>query len=691
MPFPPPYRPSPFRPCLEALEDRLAPALVAWTGLAGDGNWGTALNWSSRAVPTAVDDVFLFGAGTITHSGTSNDSVHSIRGDQPLVVSGGTLTLGTTSQLGNLTLTGGELKILTGTLTLDTLLGLPGGFFRWTGGALGGPGTVQFHDTSYLNGGGSPLLLDNLTIDNYGTLTWAGGRIASQSSGGHSYAGAINEAGATFTVLGGSRLDSSFVNLGELDFSAASNVRFGDVSNSGTVELLNGTLHAASYTQLSGTTTLEGGNLKSDGQVVLLGGTLAGHGMVGAPVDNEQGTVAPDAGLSLRIFGDYTQESGGALSVTVAGGVRGSAPLVVQAAAALDGSLSVALTGAVLVGDSYPVVQANSVSGQFAQESLPLAVGDTVSTAYGATKVSLVVSATVASTPPVVVQAPVTTTQTTSSTTVTSVVIISSTTQPVPTTTQSGGSGPAQQDGTTTPQAGGQATAQQVRAANVDMSGLFVTAVGGTGGGTQGTNRPADQAAVEAGSGALVVRTTIASPALPGTERSGGRLLETDGAGDEELGFFRLVMPEVNLPSEKELLSAGDVAGALLTGGRARTDVRARSGSQLSMVATVVTGEEEVAGEARVTLPVNDLFLNPMMRRIPRIRRTGLPTSAPAPQPDLPAHEEVPSEEAAPARQGKRLPLVLLVTSGTALGMMVLRHRWPRHKARSGGQVQNRP
>src|SRR5207253_1443561 len=98
---------------------------------------------------------------------------------------------------------------------------------------------------------------DNLSIDNYGTLSWAGGRISSSGGGGgFNYAGAINEAGATFTVMGGSRLDSSFVNLGEVDVTAAGNVRFGDVQNSGTINLLNGAVHAASYTQLAGTTEL---------------------------------------------------------------------------------------------------------------------------------------------------------------------------------------------------------------------------------------------------------------------------------------------------------------------------------------------------------------------------------------------------------------------------------------------------
>ena len=42
-----PVRPAPRarRPCLEALEDRLAPATYTWIGAAG-ANWNVAANWA---------------------------------------------------------------------------------------------------------------------------------------------------------------------------------------------------------------------------------------------------------------------------------------------------------------------------------------------------------------------------------------------------------------------------------------------------------------------------------------------------------------------------------------------------------------------------------------------------------------------------------------------------------------------
>src|SRR4051794_14837323 len=65
----------PHRPALELLEDRLAPATVAWDGgTAGTGTaWNTAANWVGDVLPTAVDDVEIgsaFAGVTISSGGS---------------------------------------------------------------------------------------------------------------------------------------------------------------------------------------------------------------------------------------------------------------------------------------------------------------------------------------------------------------------------------------------------------------------------------------------------------------------------------------------------------------------------------------------------------------------------------------------------------------------------------------------
>src|SRR5256885_994324 len=65
-----------FRPTLDSLEDRLAPA--SWTGNAGDFNWNTATNWSGNAVPTSADDVTISPAAVATINVTSTAFARSL-------------------------------------------------------------------------------------------------------------------------------------------------------------------------------------------------------------------------------------------------------------------------------------------------------------------------------------------------------------------------------------------------------------------------------------------------------------------------------------------------------------------------------------------------------------------------------------------------------------------------------------
>src|SRR5262245_24830568 len=68
--------------CVEALEDRLAPAVVSWDG-GGDGTrWRNAQNWSNNQLPTAADDVTINISPTSTVNilhDTGNDAINSLQ------------------------------------------------------------------------------------------------------------------------------------------------------------------------------------------------------------------------------------------------------------------------------------------------------------------------------------------------------------------------------------------------------------------------------------------------------------------------------------------------------------------------------------------------------------------------------------------------------------------------------------
>src|SRR4051794_30250444 len=71
-----------YSPLVEVLEDRLAPAAVAWDG-GGDGtHWGDARNWSNDQLPTAADDVTINISPTSTVNilhNTGADAVKSLQ------------------------------------------------------------------------------------------------------------------------------------------------------------------------------------------------------------------------------------------------------------------------------------------------------------------------------------------------------------------------------------------------------------------------------------------------------------------------------------------------------------------------------------------------------------------------------------------------------------------------------------
>jgi len=89
-----------------------AVAGVHWINAAG-GDWNVASNWSTGAIPTATEDVFidLAGAYTITHS-TGTTQVKSLQSEHQINLTGGTLTVTEPIQMNGavLSLGGGTLK-----------------------------------------------------------------------------------------------------------------------------------------------------------------------------------------------------------------------------------------------------------------------------------------------------------------------------------------------------------------------------------------------------------------------------------------------------------------------------------------------------------------------------------------------------------------------------------------------------
>ncbi|HVN09437.1 MAG TPA: choice-of-anchor D domain-containing protein, partial [Patescibacteria group bacterium] len=85
-----------------------------WVGMAGDGQWGTAGNWSG-GVPVAGNDVCIPTGFDVTVGGLAagNQTINSltVQGTSTLTITGGPLTVTTTATATTLTVNGGTLTV----------------------------------------------------------------------------------------------------------------------------------------------------------------------------------------------------------------------------------------------------------------------------------------------------------------------------------------------------------------------------------------------------------------------------------------------------------------------------------------------------------------------------------------------------------------------------------------------------
>ena len=115
------------QPRIEWMEPRTLLSAVTWTGGGGDNNWDTAANWSTDSVPTSGDDVTINIAANVVHSDNDDDSINSLTSIEPLTISGGTLSIASSSTIDStLSITGGTLTG-TGDLSVSGLVTLTAG------------------------------------------------------------------------------------------------------------------------------------------------------------------------------------------------------------------------------------------------------------------------------------------------------------------------------------------------------------------------------------------------------------------------------------------------------------------------------------------------------------------------------------------------------------------------------------
>jgi hypothetical protein len=386
---------------LERLEDRVTPSSVIWTG-AGDGiNWSDPHNWDVGRLPGSADDVTINAPPTIIIHGSGSDTIRSLQSENPIVVSGGSLTLATDSTIDDeLMITGGTLNNL-GALSVQildqtggTLIGSGSVTIQtewdWNNGIESGTGHTILLGNATFSSGGSPQLIGR-TVDNDGTATLEFGSTLRFGSNGVWN----NQADGTFILSNASNLGSggTFNNAGLLQLAASGgNAIIGATLNNtstGTLDVQNGNvlflngggassgsfdLEGTSAIQIGGTYALKDGASSSDTGTIRVpnfsGLTVTGSVSV-ANLIVSGGSVTLNSGASLdvgnlRFDSSFSTVTGpGDFSVEGdftwnSGGLGGTGHTVLNGTTEISGGFFATLTGRTVDNHGTATLLANT-------------------------------------------------------------------------------------------------------------------------------------------------------------------------------------------------------------------------------------------------------------------------------------------------------------------------------------------
>ncbi len=296
-----------------------AAAIVSWTD--GSGDWSTATNWSSNpSLPGPADNVTINTASTITvtHS-TGSDSINSLNCNNPLMLSGGALSIAGSCQISNALMINGATVNFNGAASAVT------GAAVFSSGAIGGTGIVNFNNLTWTWGnlqnnggltipsGGSLAISANsqgfyvsggtAVLNNAGSTTMNGTWLYAMSVGEVN-----NQSGGVFDIQSNAGFTSTglpgFINnAGLFKKSAGTGTSSVDshwtFNNSGTVEVDSGTLSFGGAFNNTGTASVQSGTLNLAG-----GGTSTGAFNVAA------GDTLNFSGGTHLLFGAAFSNSG---------------------------------------------------------------------------------------------------------------------------------------------------------------------------------------------------------------------------------------------------------------------------------------------------------------------------------------------------------------------------------------------
>ncbi len=349
--------------------------------------------------------VTLKGIGTLTSTNSNNQIMGYAQSTGASLLNQSTIqgTVGISAQNGN-TITNQGTIYANETNPLTIGMGNGGTFTNMGMGTL----KVKKGSAMYVTGGGfNNFSGSTLTGGKYmvsGTLGFDGANIATNAAG-------ITLTGSTSQIINDLNSANALANLatntttGSLSLmSGKMLVTAGNFSNAGKLTVgvgsgfQSGNTPNGSYTQTAGMTTVDGA-LSAPTGMSISAGMLFGKGTIASAVQSS-GKVNPGDSATktgkLSINGSYTQNTAGALNISIGGLTVGTqyGQLAVSNGVSLKGTLNIKVINGFIpvMGNTFIILTGNPVSGTFGTvNGTTIPTGGHFTVAYNPTNVTMTV------------------------------------------------------------------------------------------------------------------------------------------------------------------------------------------------------------------------------------------------------------------------------------------------------------
>jgi hypothetical protein len=314
---------------LEALEDRLAPAVVTWTGNGGDLIWDNPANWSTvTTTPGSGDDVHINATGiTISHPSADAESIRSLSSQASLSWQNGSLSLAAESSISGAFDNAGAVSVAAGGLALAGGGTSTGSFTLATGTWLDFYGSTVLTGASSVSGSGDVCFLSG-SAQIAGTYNIGSSGSTCVVTSQADFNGTVGGVGSALSITGSGTGDFHNTALALVDLSVGSAqnpgeiLRAGDITVSHQFQWSSGTVSGSgSHLTITPGASLVMNNVNSGGGTYwwLDGRALDNHGAISLNAGTYGKGWALNDGAVINNYATFDEQGAGSNSILGSG------------------------------------------------------------------------------------------------------------------------------------------------------------------------------------------------------------------------------------------------------------------------------------------------------------------------------------------------------------------------------------